>query len=43
MDTIMADIKPEAAYFAIDGGQRTIYFVVTVENAEDIPGIAEPL
>ena len=43
MDTLMGDIKPEAVYFTIEDGQRTVYFIVNVENAEDMPGIAEPL
>ena len=43
MDTVMGDVRPEAAYFTIDDGQRTVYFVVNVENIEDMPRVAEPL
>ena len=43
MDTIMGDIRPEAVYFTIDNGQRTLYFFVNIENVEDMPRIAEPL
>lgn len=34
--------KPEAAYFATDGGDRTAFFVVDVGDPSDIPSIAEP-
>ena len=27
IEEILADIKPEAVYFTLDGGQRTIYLV----------------
>lgn len=43
MKEILSDIKPEAAYFAFDGGQRTIYFVVNVASAHELPALAEPL
>ena len=43
MDSIMGDIRPEAAYFAIEGGQRTVFFVVNVSDASQMPSIAEPL
>ena len=43
MQAVMGDLKPEAAYFTIDGGQRTAYFVVNMESATDLPRIAEPL
>ncbi len=43
MGQILADLKPEAAYFAAAGGQRTIYFVVNLSEGSQIPTIAEPL
>ena len=43
MDTVMGDIRPEAVYFTVEDGQRTLYFIVNVESAEDMPRIAEPL
>ena len=43
MDTVMGDVRPEAAYFTIDNGQRTAYFVMNVEDSLDLPRIAEPL
>ena len=43
VDTVMGDIRPEATYFTIEDGQRTLYFIVNVDNPEDMPRIAEPL
>src|SRR5262245_23569897 len=42
MQTIMGDIKPEAAYFAETEGKRTCFLVVNFDNASQIPSIAEP-
>ena len=41
MDTVMGDIRPEAVYFTIENGQRTLYLFVNVENSEDMPRVAE--
>jgi len=43
MESIIGDIKPEAAYFAIEGGQRTIYLITNAKDASQTPAIAEPL
>ena len=43
MDNIMGDLKPEAAYFTLDRGQRTLYLLVNVEHSYQLPAIAEPL
>ena len=43
MDAVMEDIKPEAVYFTIDDGQRTLYLFVNIENGVDIAKVAEPL
>ena len=43
MDSVMEDIRPEAVYFTIENGQRTLYLFVNMENPEDMPRIAEPL
>ncbi len=40
--SILSGIKPETAYFAIEGGQRTIYLIVNVKDASQTPAIAEP-
>ena len=43
MEDILADLKPEAVYYAVEHGQRTVYFVVNVEQTHQIPALAEPL
>ena len=43
MESVMADVRPEATYFTVEEGQRTIYFVVNLEGVEDMPRVAEPL
>ncbi len=43
IETIMESLKPEAAYFIADGGQRTALFFFDMADASDIPPIAEPL
>ena len=39
---ILETIKPEAAYFTEQDGQRGGVFVVDVKSASDIPAFAEP-
>ena len=39
---ILERIKPEAAYFVADGGQRTALLIVNMDNASDLPALAEP-
>ena len=43
LERLLGDLKPETAYFAIAGGQRTMYFIVNVADASQTPAIAEPL
>ena len=43
MDDIMGDLKPEAAYFTLDRGQRTLYLLINVAESHQLPAIAEPL
>ena len=42
LEEITQDLKPEAVYFAIEGGQRTIYLIANVADASQTPAIAEP-
>lgn len=39
---ILADVRPEAFYFALADGQRNNYFVVNVNDGSELPRIAEP-
>ena len=43
METVIGDIKPEAVYYCLDKGQRTIYFVVSMDSSSEMPRILEPL
>ena len=42
IQSILADLKPEAAYFTDDKGQRTAFVILQMEDASQIPAIAEP-
>jgi hypothetical protein len=42
MGKILAAVKPEAAYFTELSGRRTAVLVVNLENASQIPALAEP-
>ena len=43
LQSILTDLKPEAAYFGDIEGGRGGYLVVNMEDASQIPAIAEPL
>jgi hypothetical protein len=42
IQSILADQKPEAAYFGDDNGQRTAFLFLEMQDASQIPAIAEP-
>ena len=41
MQKILADLKPEAAYFAEDSGQRTGFIFFDMKESSQLPAIAE--
>jgi hypothetical protein len=40
--SILADLNPESAYFTDDKGQRTGFIFLDMQDASQIPAIAEP-
>ena len=40
--SMLGDAKPESAYFAADNGERTAFIVVNIDDASQIPALAEP-
>jgi hypothetical protein len=42
-EATMSKIKPEAAYFVAEHGQRCAMMFFDMNDASDIPGIVEPL
>ncbi len=42
IESILADLKPEAVYFTADNGQRTAFIFLEMQDASQIPAIAEP-
>ena len=42
IQSILSDLKAEAAYFTDDRGQRTGYIFLDMKDASQIPAIAEP-
>ena len=42
IQTILADLKPEAAYFTDWDGKRTGFLFFDMQDASQIPAIAEP-
>lgn len=39
----MERAQPEAAYFGVEGGQRTAYFVIDLKQTSDLPPLFEPV
>ena len=40
--SILTDLKPKAVYFTDDNGQRTGFLFLDMNDASQIPAIAEP-
>ncbi len=40
--SILTELKPEAAYFTADEGQRTAFIIFEMQDASQIPAVAEP-
>ncbi len=42
IESILNELKPEAAYFAEDNGKRTGFIFFDLKDTSQIPGVAEP-
>src|SRR6266581_5620528 len=42
IQSILADLKPEAVYFTDNNGQRSGFIFLEMQDASEIPAIAEP-
>lgn len=42
MKKIFEDLKPEAVYFGIKGGQRTMFMVIDIPSGDKLPWTTEP-
>lgn len=42
IEQVLAELKPEAAYFLLEGGQRTVLLVINMEQSSQIPPTVEP-
>ena len=42
IEAILAEQKPEAAYFTLDNGMRTGFIFLDIQGASQLPAILEP-
>jgi hypothetical protein len=42
IESILGELRPEAAYFAEDGGNRTGFIFFDLKETSQIPAVAEP-
>jgi hypothetical protein len=42
-EKVLGALKPEAAYFTVDGGKRTAFIVFDLKDVSDMPVAAESL
>ena len=42
IQTILEQQKPEAVYFIAEGGRRTGFLIMNMDDASELPAIAEP-
>ncbi len=42
IESILADLRPEAAYFLDENGQRTAFIFFHIQHNSEIPKVAEP-
>lgn len=43
MQQTLEQLRPEAAYFGPEDGQRTAFFVFEMEDSSQLPAISEPM
>ena len=43
IETTMTALKPEAAYFTLENGQRTAFMFFEMAETSDVVGVLEPL
>jgi hypothetical protein len=43
MQSMMEELKPEAAYFGPEGGHRTAFIIFQMDDPSQLPAISEPM
>lgn len=42
LGSILGDTKPEAVYFLLEDGVRTVHVILNMEDVSDLPAVVEP-